>query len=183
MRRLTMLGTAALLFAATALWLACDEDATPTATAAGAEARPEAFHMPAPDAGARPNLTARATSPAGHVFRLEYQPDWVSKITVTRRAPDGSPSTAVLFRNSSYKLRDPGPVVRTRIASPENGLDFEVILNDPGRVVKRITVETVAADGASAGEPVVFTIEDDNPPPDEPGIPDDPGIIDSTSTN
>lgn len=178
MRRLTMLGTAALLFAATALWSACDEEASPTAAVTGADARPEALRMPAPDAGARPNLTARATSPAGHAFRLEYQPDWVSKITMTQHASDGSPSTAVLFRNDGYKLRDPGPVVRTRIASPEHGLDFEVILNDPGRVVKRITVETVAADGASAGEPVMFTVEDWLPPP-----PDDGGSEDSASAN
>lgn len=165
MRRLTRPSTAALLFVAAALWLACDEGTTPTATVDGAEALPETVPMPAPDAGARPNLTARATSPAGHVFRLEYQPDWVSKITMTQHAPDGSPSTAVLFRNPSYRLRDPGPVVRTRIASPDHGLDFEVILNDPGHVVKRITVETAAADGASEGEPVGFTIYDDNPPP------------------
>src|SRR5690606_37798420 len=165
MRRLAMLGTAALLFAAAALWSGCDEGTASTAAAADAEAHLETLRVPAPDAGARPNLTARATSPAGHVFRLEYQPDWVSKITMTQHAPDGSPSTAVLFRNPSYRLRDPGPVVRTRIASPDHGLDFEVILNDPGHVVKRITVETAAADGASEGEPVGFTIYDDNPPP------------------
>src|SRR5690606_3885720 len=56
---------------------------------------------------------------------------------------------------------------------PDHGLDFEVILNDPGRVVKRITVETVAEDGGSEGEPVVFTIEDKLPPPP----PDDYTIV------
>ena len=173
MRRLAMLGTAALLFAATALWSGCDEGAAPTAAAADAEAHLETLRVPAPDAGAWPNLTVRATSPAGHVFRLEYQPDWVSQITVTRPASADPASTAVLFRNEGYRLRDPGPVVRTRIASPDHGLDFEVILNDPGRVVKRITVETVAADRESEGEPVVFTIEDRLPPPP----PDDSTIV------
>src|SRR5690606_1945073 len=109
MRRLAMLGTAALLFAATALWSGCAEGAAPTAAAADANTHDDALRVPAADAGARPNLTVRATNPAGHVFRREYQPDWGSQTTMTRPASADLASTAVLCRNAGYRLRNPGP--------------------------------------------------------------------------
>src|SRR5690606_18074140 len=124
---------------------------------------------------ARPNQTLRATGPLDRHFELSYQPDWVSRISMSRTV-DGAPTTTTLFANPGYRERMPGPVVRTRIASPEHGLHFAAILNDPDHVVKRVIVETVATDAAGEEEEVTFTIEDHLPPPPPP--PDGDSISD-----
>lgn len=151
-----------------AVWSACDEANSPTfaVTDAGHGSSPTANVLPAPAPTARANAATQATDHVGRGFHIEYQPDWVRKVTLTSHAGH-TPSTTLLFRNDGYRLQDPGPVVRTRIASPDHGLDFEVAINDPGRVIKRIIVETVPADGSFDGEPMAFTIEDILPPPDD----------------
>jgi len=150
---------------------ACESDNPPLTESTAPEierARATAL-LPTPDLQARGNASTHGIDRTGRRYQIQYQPDWVSRITVTERNSGSDPATAVLFRNAGFKLSDPGPVVRTRIASPDHGVDFEVIINDPGRVVKRITVETVPANAEAHGETLEFTIEDRLPPPPPPG--------------
>lgn len=93
----------------------------------------------------------------GARYAVGYQPDWLRKVKVTRDLPSGRQSTKALFRNPDPPVSDPGPRVRTRVASPELGLEFEILLTDPGRVVRRIVVETEVAPG-SEPERVVFVL-------------------------
>jgi hypothetical protein len=143
--------------------LGCEAD-RPTATTLGAGAPATASVIPSPSAAARPNQMARGSDARGSSYELSYQPDWVSKISVAHGAGEAAAITR-LFTNPGYKMQSAGSVIGTRIASPAQGLDFEIILNDPGQVITRVIVETVTPSGPRKGEITTFTIEDVLPPP------------------
>ncbi len=92
---------------------------------------------------ARHNREGTGEDQFGDAYTVSYQPDWVGQVKVTRDLDSGRQSTKTLFRNPETPRADPGPRVRTRIDSPELGPGFEVIIEDPGGVIRRITVETV----------------------------------------
>ncbi|MFW6201000.1 MAG: hypothetical protein ACOC8B_00345 [Gemmatimonadota bacterium] len=122
---------------------------------------------------ARHNREGRGSDQRGYEYTISYQPDWLRWVKVTRALESGRQSTKLLFRNPGTPQQPPGHRVRTRITSPDQGLDFEVTIDDPDQVVKRIVVETERADalaGAAATEEgeedqVTFTIEDRAGPP------------------
>lgn len=107
---------------------------------------------------ARHNREGEGEDQLGRKYTISFQPDWFYQVKVTRDLDSGRQSTKTLFRNPENPRTQPGPRVRTRIESAELGLDFEVALNDPDGVVRRITVETIAPDGEDQGQPVAFTI-------------------------
>jgi hypothetical protein len=107
---------------------------------------------------ARHNREGSGEDQLGRSYSVSYQPDWFYQVKVTRDLESGRQSTKTLFRNQEQPQADPGPRVRTRIDSEELGLSFEISLEDPGGVVRRITVETVAPSGPDKGEAVGFTI-------------------------
>ncbi len=113
---------------------------------------------------ARHNREGRGSDQRGFDYDISYQPDWLQQVKVTRNLESGRQSTKTLFRNArSTRQQAPGTRVRTRIRSPEQGIDFEIAIHDPRRVVKRIIVETVPA-GRKAEEGVSFSVEDALPP-------------------
>ncbi len=93
----------------------------------------------------------------GAQYTVGYQPDWLRQVKVTRDLPSGRQSTKALFRNPDPPVRHPGPRVRTRLAAPALELEFEIVLDDPGRVVRRIVVETEVTPG-NEPERVVFAL-------------------------
>lgn len=107
---------------------------------------------------ARHNREGVGEDQLGRSYVVSYQPDWFYQVKVTRDLESGRQSTKTLFRNPDAPEADPGNRVRTRISSDELGVDFEITIEDPNGVVKRITVETVAQDGSDAGENVGFTV-------------------------
>jgi len=107
---------------------------------------------------ARHNRFGRGQDQRGHEFVVGYQPDWLHQVKVTRDLENGRQSTKTLFRNPASPEQSPGERVRTQISAPELGLDFEVEINDPRRVVRRITVETIVPDGHEQGEVVVVAV-------------------------
>jgi hypothetical protein len=123
---------------------------------------------------ARHNREGNGSDQRGFDYQISYQPDWLYLIKVTRTLESGRQSTKTLFRNPGYREQSPGARVRTHIISGEQGLDFEVVVNDPREVVRRITVETVLPGTRSANDDddmIIFTLEDKLPPPPPP---DDP---------
>lgn len=116
----------------------------------------------------RHNREARGTDQRGYDYDLSYQPDWLQVIKVTRHLESGRQSTKTLFRNPGWREQPPGARVRTRIASPEQGLDFEIIVHDPRGVIKRVVVETAATKEDGEEETILFTLEDQLPPPPPP---------------
>jgi hypothetical protein len=118
---------------------------------------------------ARHNREGRGADQRGFDYTISYQPDWLELVKVTRHLESGRQSTKTLFRNPTPREQRPGRRVRTVISSSEQGLEFEVVVNDPGRVVKRVIVETGPAANPGAGAPspsrdIVFTIDGRLPP-------------------
>ena len=105
---------------------------------------------------ARHNRDARGSDQRGESYELSYQPDWLRLIKVTRMLESGRQSTKTLFRNAGRREQAPGPRIRTRIASREQRIAFEIELDDPQGVVRRIIVETEPAPNE---ERLVFTID------------------------
>jgi hypothetical protein len=112
---------------------------------------------------ARHNREAIGTDQRGIEYRISYQPDWLRLIKVTRTLESGRQSTKTLLRNAAGPEHNPGRRIRTAVAAAEQDLVFEIAVDDPRRVVRRVIVETVIP-GEPAGEGlVVFTLEDHPP--------------------
>jgi hypothetical protein len=107
---------------------------------------------------ARHNREGAGIDQRGVDYRVSFQPDWLHQIKVTRSLGSGRQSTKTLIRNPAPRERDPGPRVRTRITSEGQALDFEIALDDPRGVVRRVIVETGPAHGAP-GETLSFIID------------------------
>ena len=99
---------------------------------------------------ARHNREAKGSDQRGNDYEIGFQPDWLKLIKVARTLESGRQSTKTLFRNNSPREGAPGPRIRTRVASSDQQLEFEIDVNDPGSVIRRIIVVT---------EDLEFTIE------------------------
>src|SRR3954451_11375061 len=117
---------------------------------------------------ARHNREGRGEDQRGRSYLVGYQPDWFRLVKVTRGLDTGRQSTKTLLRNPEPPAQDPGRRVRTHITAPDLGLEFEVTLDDPRQVVRRIIVETVVPEGDEAGETIAFSVSRS-----EDGTPDD----------
>lgn len=106
---------------------------------------------------ARHNRVARGTDQRGDSYEVSYQPDWLKLIKVTRLLESGRQSTKTLIRNPGKPEQAPGSRVRTRVSCKDQRVDFEVEVDDPHGVVRRITVETVAPGGGD--EALIFSID------------------------
>lgn len=109
---------------------------------------------------ARHNRDGRGSDQRGHDYAINYQPDWIRWIKVTRALESGRQSTKTLFRNPEERQREPGERTRTRIESPEQDLNFGIIVEDPEGVVRQVTVETVRPGMPESEGTVTFTIRD-----------------------
>jgi hypothetical protein len=107
---------------------------------------------------ARHNREGKGEDQNGNEYTIEYQPDWLHQVKVTRELPSGRQSTKTLFRNPDQPVQPPGPRIRTRIRAPSLGLDVQVSVDDERNVVKRLVVETVIPSGPEQGEPVGFVL-------------------------
>ena len=119
---------------------------------------------------ARHNREGRGSDQRGYEYVVSYQPDWLRWIKVSRRLASGRRSTKTLFQNPGRREQSPGDRVRTRVTSDEQGLNFEITVDDPKQVIKRIVVETAPPDKPEEeGDEITFTIEDRVPPPNGNG--------------
>lgn len=106
----------------------------------------------------RHNREASGTDQHGAEYVIAYQPDWLHQVRITRDLENGRQSTKTLFRNPDLSPQTPGNRVRTRVQCAEHQLDFEITLDDPRGVVRRVIVETQLPDGRRAHD-VAFAIE------------------------
>lgn len=116
----------------------------------------------------RHNRKGRGRDQQGFRYLISYQPDSLRRITVTRLLASGRQSTKTLFRNPARaRQASPGKRVRTRIASPEQGIDFEVSVRAAQTGVTRVQVVCSLPSGhlAAGADEVVFTLEKGLPPP------------------
>ena len=114
---------------------------------------------------ARHNREGHGADQRGFEYEVNYQPDWLRQVKVTRQLETGRQSTKTLFRNpADGPEAEPGERVRTRIVSPDQRLDFEVALADPKCAVRRIRISYALPDPPGAREEVEFTLESEAPP-------------------
>ena len=115
---------------------------------------------------ARHNREGQGADQRGYQYAISYQPDWLRYVKVTRDLDSGRQSTKTLYRNpAEHQEAGPGDRVRTRITSPDQGLDFEVAVTDPHRAIVRIRVAYRVRGVDGRREEVEFTLEDDLPTP------------------
>ena len=107
---------------------------------------------------ARHNREGRGEDQLGRTYVVSYQPDWFYQVKVTRDLESGRQSTKTLFRNPDSPEADPGPRVRTRVESEALGINFEITIEDPRGIVRRVTVETVAPEGPDENQNLGFTV-------------------------
>jgi hypothetical protein len=110
---------------------------------------------------ARHNRVVRGSDQRGDSYELSYQPDWLRLVKVTRTLESGRQSTKTLYKNPTKREQAPGQRVRTKVTCRDQRVEFEVELNDPNGVVRRIIVET--APGGGVEEPLIFTIDGQTP--------------------
>ncbi len=110
---------------------------------------------------ARHNREGHGADQRGFEYGVNFQPDWLRQVKVTRRLESGRQSTKTLFRNPADRPEaEPGDRVRTRITSSDQGVDFEVALSDPRAAVRRIRVAySVPTGDGTRDEEIEFTLE------------------------
>ena len=115
---------------------------------------------------ARHNREGHGADQRGFEYGINFQPDWLRQVKVTRQLETGRQSTKTLFRNpADGPETEPGERVRTRIVSQDQRLDFEVVLADPKAAVRRIRVCYALPDpSGTREEEVEFTLEAEAPP-------------------
>ena len=114
---------------------------------------------------ARHNREGRGADQCGFEYGVNYQPDWLKLVKVTRQLETGRQSTKTLFRNPvNGPQANLGDRIRTRITSHDQALDFEVALTDPRAAVKRIRISYALPDGHGREEEVEFTLESEDVP-------------------
>lgn len=117
---------------------------------------------------ARHNREGHGADQRGFEYGVNYQPDWLKQVKVTRQLETGRQSTKTLFRNPADRAEaEPGDRVRTRIISHDQRLDFEVAITDPKAAIRSVRVCYVLPCGDHGREEEVeFTLESELPPAD-----------------
>ena len=114
---------------------------------------------------ARHNREGNGADQRGFEYGVNYQPDWLKLVKVTRQLETGRQSTKTLFRNpTNGRQAVPGDRIRTRIRSLDQALDFELALTDPRAAVRRIRVSYSLPGGDGGVEEVEFTLESEHVP-------------------
>jgi hypothetical protein len=109
---------------------------------------------------ARHNREGAGADQRGFEYGVNYQPDWLKLVKVTRQLETGRQSTKTLFRNPSGRPKaEPGERIRTRIVSADQSLDFEVALTDPRCAVRRVRIAYEVPGENGRTEEVEFTLE------------------------
>lgn len=115
---------------------------------------------------ARHNREARGTDQRGVLWNIGYQPDWLSRVKVSRPLPAGRRrSSLTIFRNPKRRAEaPPGKVVRTDIRALDGTAQFRVSIEDPEGIVDSIVVVARQRRG-KRWEKVKFILEARLPPP------------------
>ncbi len=116
---------------------------------------------------ARHNREGQGTDQHGHAYSVNYQPDWLRQVKVTRTLDSGRQSTKTLFRNPASRCEaTPGDKVRVRVSSPVQGMDVEVGIGDPRLRVRKVQVHYAVPRPGGGEEEVILTLENGLLPPE-----------------
>jgi hypothetical protein len=115
---------------------------------------------------ARHNREARGVDQLGTLWRISYQPDWLSRIKISRQLPgDRRRSMVTLFRNPARRAEaSPGKVVRTGVSAVDGSAGIRVSVEDPDGIVDSVVVVMRRKQGRKS-EVVKCVFESRLPPP------------------
>lgn len=115
---------------------------------------------------ARHNREARGVDQLGTLWSISYQPDWLSRLKISRQLPgDRRRSMVTLFRNPARRAEaSPGRAVRTGVTAVDGSTDFRISVEDPDGIVESVVVVARKKRGRSK-EIVKFVFESRLPPP------------------
>lgn len=116
----------------------------------------------------RHNRIGHGEDQEGCRYEISYQPDCLRHVKVQRQLPSGRRSTMTLFRNpQGCAEARPGSRVCTRIRSPEQGIDLEVVVRCGKDSVASVTVDCIVPDpsGNGEGEEISFVVDHGLPRP------------------
>ena len=115
---------------------------------------------------ARHNREGSGEDQSGQPYEVSYQPDWLSRIKISRQLPgDRRRSMVTLFRNPARRAEaPPGKMVRTGVSAVDGSADFRVSVEDPDGVVESVVVVTRRKRGRR-NEVVKYVLEARLPPP------------------
>ena len=115
---------------------------------------------------ARHNREARGVDQLGTLWRISYQPDWLSRVKISRKLPgDRRRSMVTLFRNPAPRAEaEPGRVVRTGVSAVDGSAGFRISVEDPGDIIESVVVVTRRKRGRRK-ETVKFVLDSRLPPP------------------
>ncbi len=115
---------------------------------------------------ARHNREARGLDQRGRLWTIGYQPDWLSRMKISRRSPDRTRrSSLTVFRNPERRAQaSPGRVVRTEVRSADGLTRFRVSVEDPDGIIEELVVVTRPGKDGPRGEIVKFALEARLPP-------------------
>ena len=84
---------------------------------------------------ARHNREARGIDQHGMLWSISYQPDWLSRVKISRKLPgDRRRSSLTLFRNPARRAEGrPGRLVRTGIQAVDGSAGFRVAAHHVGQ--------------------------------------------------
>jgi len=114
----------------------------------------------------RHNREARGVDQLGTLWRISYQPDWLSRVKISRQLPgERRRSMVTLFRNPARRAEaPPGRVVRTGVSAVDGSTDFRVSVEDPEGIVESVVVVTRKKQGRKT-ELIKYVLESRLPPP------------------
>jgi len=114
---------------------------------------------------ARHNREARGVDQLGTLWRISYQPDWLSRVKISRQLRgDRRRSMVTLFRNPARRAEaPPGKVVRTDVAAVDGSADFRIAVEDPEGIVESVVVVTRTKRGRKT-EVIKYVLESRLPP-------------------
>jgi hypothetical protein len=115
---------------------------------------------------ARHNREARGVDQLGTLWRISYQPDWLSRIKISRQLPgDRRRSMVTLFRNPARRAEaSPGKTVRTGVSAVDGSADIRISVEDPDGIVESVVVVTRRKRGRK-NEVIKYLLESRLPPP------------------
>lgn len=91
---------------------------------------------------ARHNRNGTGVDQRGFLYRINYPPDWLERVRVTRNLPSGRQSTRTIFRNPSRNPEvDPGDLIRVRLESPEQDMVIETSVRTTPDRLEEIVLE------------------------------------------
>lgn len=110
---------------------------------------------------ARHHREGTGTDQRGYEYVIHYQPDWFRKVRVSRLLENGRQSTATLFQNPEARPAGrPGPHAKTRILSPEQGIDLEFSVNPDAKHLHRVTLSCrIPTRDGTGVEEISFVVE------------------------